>query len=381
VRTDRTSEAVLLSPDELEVTVLSIERVQLASGMIPWFDGGHCDPWNHVEAAMALAVGGRHRAAERAYEWLQATQHDDGSWFNYYRPDGSVEDGRLDTNVCAYVAAGVWHHYLATGDVGFVEAMFPMVEAAMTFILSWQRPSGELVWSIRDDGVAESYALLTGSSSAYLSLRCAIACAELVGAERPEWELAAGRLRHAIVYRPDRFAPKNRYAMDWYYPILAGALDTRASVERLEARWATFVMDDCGVRCVSDRPWVTAAETAECALACLGVGRVEDAARLLAWVQDQRDPDGSYTTGRVYPERSTFPQEERTTYTAAAIVLAFDAMAGESSTSGLFLGKGLPAGLDLDEIDDEIGGSPGSRGSRPSAAEPQEVTETTATRS
>jgi hypothetical protein len=111
------------------------------------------------------------------------------------------------------------------------------------------------------------------------------------------------------------------------------------------------------------------------------VGRVEDAARLLAWVQDQRDPDGSYTTGRVYPERSTFPQEERTTYTAAAIVLAFDAMAGESSTSGLFLGKGLPAGLDLDEIDDEIGGSPGSRDSRPSAAEPQEVTETTATRS
>ena len=26
--------------------------------MILWFDGGHGDPWNHVEAAMALDVGG-----------------------------------------------------------------------------------------------------------------------------------------------------------------------------------------------------------------------------------------------------------------------------------------------------------------------------------
>ena len=28
--------------------------------MIPWFPGGHCDPWNHVECAMALDVVGLH---------------------------------------------------------------------------------------------------------------------------------------------------------------------------------------------------------------------------------------------------------------------------------------------------------------------------------
>ena len=42
--------------------------------MIPWFPGGHCDPWNHVETAMALDVGGLHAAAERAYEWLVGIQ-------------------------------------------------------------------------------------------------------------------------------------------------------------------------------------------------------------------------------------------------------------------------------------------------------------------
>ncbi|MHB1987630.1 MAG: prenyltransferase/squalene oxidase repeat-containing protein [Acidimicrobiales bacterium] len=352
----RPAASLIVSPVELDATVASIEAAQTRDGMILWFEGGHCDPWNHVEAAMALAAGGRHRAAERAYEWLGATQHESGAWFNYYWPDGSTKDARVDTNVCAYVATGVWHQYLATGDAGLVEAMWPMVSRAIDYVLSWQRPGGELVWSVRSDGRPESYALLTGSSSAYLSLRCAIACAGLVGAERPEWELAVGRLRHALVYRPEVFAPKHRYAMDWYYPALTGALDRASGAQRLESRWSEFVMDGYGVRCVADRRWVTAAETAECAIACLVTGRRKDATGLLEWAQDQREPDGSYTTGRVYPERSTFPNEEKSTYSAAAMVLAFDALVGESATSGLFLKEGLPAGLDLElEAEKEAG--------------------------
>ena len=37
----------------------------------------------------------------------------DGSWFNYYLGT-RVKDSRLDTNVCAYVAAGLYHYLLAT---------------------------------------------------------------------------------------------------------------------------------------------------------------------------------------------------------------------------------------------------------------------------
>ena len=51
-----------------------LASLQTASGMIPWFPGGHCDPWNHVEAAMALDVAGFHAEAERAYEWLADIQ-------------------------------------------------------------------------------------------------------------------------------------------------------------------------------------------------------------------------------------------------------------------------------------------------------------------
>ena len=135
--------------------------------------------------------------------------------------------------------------------------------------------------------------------------------------------------------------------MDWYYPVLSGALEGPAAVSRMEESWEAFVMPGLGVRCVSTGPWVTAAESAECALALDAVGRRDDALAILEWVQRLRCEDGSYWTGMVFPEEITFPVAERTTYTSAAIILAVDALSRTSPASGLFRGEGLPVALDL----------------------------------
>ncbi len=340
--------AGVLSRPEVAATAEAIASVQLESGMIPWCRGGHSDPWNHVEATMALAVGGLRTEAERAYQWLVDSQHGDGSWCMYDLTAG-VEQPRRDTNVCAYVAAGTWHHYLLTGDAGFLATMWPVVGRAIDFVLRFQQPGGEITWSVEPDGTLGRYALLTGSSSVYFSLRCAIAIAEHLGLDRPEWELAAGRLRHALAYSPESFEPKDRWAMDWYYPVLCGAVRGPEGEARIDERWSEFVMPGLGVRCVSDRPWVTAAETSECVMALDALGRVEDAHHLFAWAQALRDDDGSYWTGWVHPERLHFPGGERTTYTAAAVVLAADTLAGTGPASGFFRGEDLPVGFDLSE--------------------------------
>jgi hypothetical protein len=337
-----------LRPLELTATVDSIAAWQLDDGMIPWYPGGHADPWNHVEAAMALTVGGRRAQAERAYEWLIAKQRADGAWHQYYVRD-AVEEPKLDANCCAYVATGTWHHFLTTRDSGFLETMWPVVERAIDFVLDLQTPRGEIRWARHPDGTPWSFALLTASSSVYHSLRCAIAAAEHLGHERPDWELSAASLARVIVHQPDAFAPKHRWAMDWYYPVLAGALTGHAGRARLAARWDTFIMDGRGVRCVSDRPWVTAAETCECVMAHDAVGEVHRARQLFAWSQALRHHDGSYWTGVVYPELKHFPGGERTTYTAATIVLADDALWGERPTSGLFRGEGLPVPFETDD--------------------------------
>ena len=219
------------------------------------------------------------RPARRTGGWPR-TQLGDGSWFNYYLGD-RVKDARLDTNVCAYVATGVYHYLLATGDVDFAVELWPDVERAIEFVLRWQLDDGTVRWSLDALGRPESYALLTGSSSIFHALRCAVALAERLGDARPAWELAAGRLGHAVAHHPGAFAPKNEFAMDWYYPIFSGALDGEAGERRLDDGWERHVMDDYGVRCVSTSDWVTAAETAECVLTLDALGMTSARPRAL----------------------------------------------------------------------------------------------------
>jgi hypothetical protein len=348
----------ILTAAQVRDTIDSIARWQLPSGMIPWFPGGHADPWNHVEAAMALGLGGRRAEADRAYQWLADVQRPDGSWHQYYVADG-VEQDKLDANVIAYVAAGVWHHWLLFGDRGFIEAMWPVVERAVEFVLGLQTARGEILWARHADGTPWSFALLTGSSSICHSLRCAIALAGQLGLERPDWELSAARLAHVIRQHcqgslPDAFAPKHRWAMDWYYPVLTGVLEGGDGRARLEARQDIFLVEGLGVRCVSDRPWITAAETCECLMAYLSLGDRATARRLFEWAQLLRVDDGRYWTGVVYPDMVHFPGGEMSTYTAASIVLAADALAAASPAADLFVGHDTLPELALTDAEDGV---------------------------
>ena len=338
----------LLSESEIAQSAESLASLQLRSGAIPWFVGGHCDPWNHVEAAMALTLTGYEDQAKAAYRWLADTQLGDGSWFNYYLGD-QVKDARLDTNVCAYVATGVYHYLVASEDIDFCVEMWPAIERAIDFVLRFQHADGTIAWSLDSIGKRESYALLTGSSSIFHSLRCAVALGERLDVAKPAWELAAARLGHAVAHHPGAFAPKNEFAMDWYYPIFSGALSGAAGLKRILDGWDRHVMDGYGVRCVSTSDWVTAAETAECVLALDALGLTSQALDLFSYTRRHRRSDGAYWTGIAYPSEVTFPDRETTSYTAAAIILAAHALTSSSAAASLFRHDSLPLPIDLAE--------------------------------
>jgi len=334
----------VITTDELRRSGAHLASLQTSAGMIPWFPGGHCDPWNHVESAMALDLVGLSAEAERAYDWLIATQRLDGSWHNYYLPDGAgdttVEDPKLDTNVCAYIATGALHHHLCHPDLGFVDRVWPTVERALDWVLSCRRDDGLALWAVHADDQPWEYALLTGTCSILHSLRSGAELARLVGSERPDFEEAAetmmSAVRDEVAGTHGAFEPKERWAMDWYYPTLTGAIDGEAGRARLAEGFDTFVMDGLGVRCVSDEPWITASETAEASIAHAAVGEVDTATELLASTREHRLASGAYLTGIVHPERIVFPADEHTSYTAAAVILAVDAIRGDSPASRLF---------------------------------------------
>jgi hypothetical protein len=329
---------VTLSEAEVRATGESIARVQEPSGAIAWPDG-HVDVWDHIECAMALSACGLHGPARRAYAWLRATQRADGSWPRA-TVAGLVRDPAAESHHAAYVAVGAWHDYLVTGDECHALTMWPAVRRAIGWTLGLRGSRGEIFWERDAAGAAGTYALLSGCSSIHQSLRCAVALGKLADDPQPDWEAAADRLARLVAVHPEAFADKSRFAMDWYYPVLGGAIRGADAVARLAAGWDTFVVPGLGVRCVSDQPWVTGAETCELALALTACGMRAEAATVFGTAQHLRHPDGSYWTGWQHANRAHFPAD-RSSWTAAAVVLAADALLGLSGGAGIFREIGL----------------------------------------
>lgn len=294
---------------------------------------------------MALTATGLFERARGAFEWSRRTQRPDGSWPIQIR-SGTVEDANSDSNFCAYIAAGVWHHVLITGDESFAATMWPVVVKAIDFVIDLQVGFGEIYWAQSEAGPVGE-ALLTGCASIFHSIRCALALAAVVDDPQPEWELALGRLGHAIVAHPEAFTEKERYSMDWYYPILGSALRGPAAAARIRQRWNVFVVGGLGIRCVDDRPWVTGAETCELVMALDAIGQRSAAHRQFAAMQHLREDDGSYWTGLVFADGKRWP-EERTTWTGAAMILAADALSNTTAGAGIFRADDLPLGLQTD---------------------------------
>jgi hypothetical protein len=318
----------------VQETVASIAAEQDRDGALPWFRDGQLDPWDSVEAAMALDTGGEHARARAAYRWLAARQRPDGSWAAEYR-DGIESAPAAESNHAGYLAVGAWHSWLISGDEALVTELWPAVRRGLDLVTRMQLAGGAIGWALRPDGSPDDTALLTGNASLFQALRCGVALAGLQGDPQPDWELAVTDLGTALRTRPGAFADRSRYSMDWYYPVLGGAVTGAAARERLAADWDRFVVPGLGARCVADRPWVTGAEMEQ-----------------VAAMQHLRHDDGSYWTGLVYADDARWPVE-RTTWTAAAVVLAADALAGATPAAGLFTDPvALPA-AGMPETDEE----------------------------
>ena len=311
---------------------------QLPSGAIPWYRDGVTDPWDHVECAIALDMCGMSDLATRAYDWLAETQNRDGSWWYTYR-DGRPEEPAKSSNHSTYVATGVWYHFLVTRDRAFLATMWPVVEKGIDFALGLQQPTGEVYWARDYKGEPWPSAPLTGSSCIHQSILSALKIARKLGIARPDWKEAARKLAGAIRGKPHLFDfhgdNRRGYAMNWYYPVLSGVISRERAVQRIDEQWDEFVVDGWGCRCTLDQPWVTVAETCELSLALVSIGDMARADTLLEWALQFKDSDGGFWTGINVDERLIYPPDEKTTWTAAGVIIASLADTENSFVSAL----------------------------------------------
>ena len=329
------SRSKALLPIDIDSVAALIARTQKENGEIPWSSQLKTDPWDHVEAAMGLAIGGYHAEAQKAFDWMVQNQLERGCWFSAYK-EGIPTDRTQDANLSSYIAVGVYHYYLITGDDAFLRQMWPMIRAAIDFALSLQASGGEIYWAISPEGSIDPMALLTGSSSIYMSVKCALMIAKHLGFNMADWQKARKKLQIAIAHKPQLFnMTKARFAMDWFYPILAGAMRGATAHERIKSFWKKFVINGQGVRCVSDQNWITLAETSELSLALAAMGNHSLAEIVFNWICDKRYDDGSYWCGYTYPNMIIWP-EEKISWTNAVVLMAADAVYNLTPAGRLF---------------------------------------------
>jgi hypothetical protein len=340
-----------------------ILKTQKESGEIPWHDGGKTDPWDHVEAAMGLCVGGYFGPARRAFEWLAVRQLEDGSWPSSWR-DGEPADQTRDANMSSYIAVGALYYHLVTGDMDFLRDMWETVRAAIDFALGLQGEEGQIFWAVSPEGKVDRMSLLTGSSSVFFSAKCALEIARRLGRDMASWRRALKRLKEAINDKPHLFnAAKSRHSMDWFYPALSGAVTGAAAEKRIDRRWKKYMVDGQGVLCVSDEPWVTMAETSELALTLAAMGNRDQAGIVFDWISHKVFEDGSFWCGHTYPDMTVWP-EEKMTWTNGVALIAADAIFHLTPAFCLF----YHSSWDGDDFSFKGEGAPGSK--RPIAIHP-----------
>ena len=326
-----------LSADERARTARWIAGRQGTDGSLPWFPGRKLDPWDHIQAAMSLALSGHREAAHEAFRFLARTQDDLGAW-----PSAGtravVFDTARDTNHAAYLASGLWYLHLLRPETEFLREMWPCLDRAIDFVVGMQDDeSGVVLWATDGEGRPHETPLLTGCSSVHGSLVCAERIAAHLGHERPHWAAARRRLAEAI--RADhpafKLQPTARFSMDWYYPVLGGAVRGEAALRRFQEGRELFIGEGMGCRCVEERPWYTVAETCELVMALEICGMTRQARGLFEWTHSLREEDGGYWTGITYPDLLRWPPE-RPTWTAATVLLAADVLDGSRTPTSTF---------------------------------------------
>jgi hypothetical protein len=310
---------------------------QLPSGAIPWYSGGITDPWDHVECAIALDFSSRLYEASLAYKWMRDIQNTDGSWYFSYLKD-KPQNLTKDTNFSTYIATGMWLHYLVTRDVDFLRYMWLTVEKGINFALCLQQPGGEIYWGLGENNEVWPGAILTASSSTWLSIKCGIRIAKKLGLDKPDWDTACQKLARAITEQPECFdklgEDKSGHAMTWYYPILVGLFQGKQARERIIKGWQDFIIDGWGCKCFADRQSVCLAETFELILALVKMRDKDKAKMVLDWVLQFKDNDGVFYREVYWPQKEIRRSElepqahEKNTWTSAAAILAMVAFDG-----------------------------------------------------
>ena len=315
----------------------SIKKIQLKSGAIPSNKDNSHDPWDHIESIMGLNFLQDKESADLAFDWLKNNQNADGSWYSKYLDEKPIELNK-PTHYSPYISVAALHHYKIFSDKKKLSELWKTISLALDFSINLQNPNGTIPWSVDKNNKIEEDFLITGSSSILKSIECAIKISRILEeGDNNSWIRAYKSLAMAIKNPKGLFdvtMDRSRFSMDWYYPIISGALSSEEKDFYIKKILKDFYVDGLGIKCVIEEPWVTVAETSEFIITLVISNRLEEARKIFFEVMNITDENDVPYMGWQY-EQNIFWPEEKPSWTSAALILAADSIYNFSSGSDI----------------------------------------------
>ena len=315
----------------------SIKKIQLKSGAIPSNKDNSHDPWDHIESIMGLNFLQDKESADLAFDWLKNNQNADGSWYSKYLDEKPIELNK-PTHYSPYISVAALHHYKIFSDKKKLSELWKTISLALDFSINLQNPNGTIPWSVDKNNKIEEDFLITGSSSILKSIECAIKISRILEeGDNNSWIRAYKSLAMAIKNPKGLFdvtIDRSRFSMDWYYPIISGALSSEEKDFYIKKILKDFYVDGLGIKCVREEPWVTVAETSEFIITLVISNRLEEARKIFSEAMNITDENDVPYMGWQY-EQNIFWPEEKPSWTSAALILAADSIYNFSSGSDI----------------------------------------------
>ena len=185
---------------------------------------------------------------------------------------------------------------------------------------SFKDSDGYFYWAKNSEGYADN-SLITASCSIELSRRAYKYISEVLEESFSDNDdFLSKEMLASQKFNRDGI-DRSRFSMDSYYPLLCG-YGNKLDVKRL---LKDFYIEELGIKCVIEEPWVTLAESSEAVIALIKSGEIEAAHKIFSDIIKLKNKDDIFPTGYQY-KLDIFWPEENSTWTNAAVIMAADCL-------------------------------------------------------
>ncbi len=303
---------------------------QNRSGSINWDHRGKCDPWDHCECLIALAIYEEWDSFNMGIEWF----------FNNLNPEGQIASEFINEKVsksyyeshhAPYIFLPLYQKFLIDNDIDYLGKYKKQIQAIYNSTLAFADSEGFLFWAKNENGFSDN-SLITASCSVHISLKTYEKIADILELENNHNKILLNQEKINSKRFDRDGVSRKRFSMDNYYPFLCGIGDD----ELIRKTLNDFYKDGLGIKCVVEEPWVTFAESSEFIISLVKMNKKEDAKKILEEIMRFQDSRGIFPTGYQYKLDILWP-DEFSTWTNAAVIIAADCVFGISKESNVFL--------------------------------------------